>query len=76
MNKTVTNQHTQLLTAKALAKQLSISTRTLWRYRSAGRLPRPVQIGGVGAIRWLQRDIDKWIGMNCPSQRDFDARAN
>ena len=71
-----TTQTCQLLTAKALAKQLSISTRTLWRYRSAGRLPRPVQIGGVGAIRWLQRDIDKWIGMSCPTQKDFEARAD
>lgn len=76
MEKQASNQTPKLLSAKALAKQLSISTRTLWRYRSAGRLPRPVQIGGVGAIRWLQRDIDKWIGMSCPPQRDFEARAN
>lgn len=75
MNKD-TNQKSQLLTAKALAKQLSISTRTLWRYRSAGMLPRPVKIGDVGAIRWLQGDIDKWIGMGCPPQKDFEALAD
>ena len=71
-----TIQTCQLLSAKSLAKQLSISTRTLWRYRSSGRLPRPVQIGGVGAIRWLQHDIDKWIGMSCPPQREFEARTD
>jgi predicted DNA-binding transcriptional regulator AlpA len=71
-----TKENTQLLTAKALAKQLSISTRTLWRYRSAGLLPRPVRIGDVGAIRWLRRDIDKWVGMGCPPQKDFEALAD
>jgi len=69
-----TNQHTQLLTAKALATMLSTSVRSIWRYRSSGRLPKTVQI--AGAIRWKQSDIDRWIAMGCPPQKDFEALAD
>ena len=64
-------QNTQLLTAKAMAKMLSTSVRSIWRYRSAGRLPETVKIGG--AIRWKQQDIEQWISMGCPDRRTFEA---
>lgn len=67
-----TKQTAQLLTAKTLAGILSTSVRTVWRYRSSGRLPATVNI--VGAIRWRRSDIEKWISMGCPSQKDFSER--
>lgn len=69
---TGTKQNTQLLTAKALAKILSTSVRSIWRYRSSGRLPKTVKISG--AIRWRQSDIEKWIALGCPSKSEFEAR--
>jgi len=72
MNKTVTCQNTQLLTAKSLAAMLSTSVRSVWRYRSAGRLPETVNI--AGSIRWRRQDIEQWIEMNCPDQQEFKAR--
>jgi predicted DNA-binding transcriptional regulator AlpA len=74
MDTQTTNQTSQLLTAKALAKTLSLSARTVWRLRSAGKLPRPVEVGG--SIRWLRQDIDKWIALGCPPQREFEATAD
>jgi len=68
-----TNQTCQLLSAKALAKILATSVRSIWRYRSSGRLPKPVQVG-QGAIRWRQSDIEKWISMDCPDRKEFEAR--
>ena len=65
-----TKQNTQLLTAKALAKILSTSVRSIWRYRSSGRLPKIVKISG--AIRWRQSDIDEWISLGCPSKSEFE----
>jgi len=62
----------QLLSAKALAKILSTSVRSIWRYRSSGRLPETVKI--AGAIRWRQQDIEEWISMGCPNQKEFLAR--
>lgn len=67
-----TKQSAQLLTAKALAKILSTSVRSIWRYRSSGRLPETVKI--AGAIRWRQQDIEQWIALGCPSKSEFEAR--
>jgi predicted DNA-binding transcriptional regulator AlpA len=52
-----------LITASKLAALLEVSTRTLWRLRSAGRLPEPVRLGG--AVRWRRDDILKWITDGC-----------
>ena len=59
-----------LITASKLAALLEISTRTLWRLRSAGRLPEPVRLGG--AVRWRREDIQEWIAGGC--QRFNDRR--
>jgi predicted DNA-binding transcriptional regulator AlpA len=53
-----------LITAAEFARLLQISTRTLWRLRSAGELPEPVRFGG--AVRWRLEEIRKWIGDGCP----------
>ena len=65
-------QPSELLTARTLAEILSTSVRSIWRYRSSGRLPKVVQI--AGAIRWRRDDIEKWISMGCPSMEEFEAR--
>lgn len=62
----------KLLTAKAVAKTLSTSVRTVWRKRSAGQLPKPVKIGG--SVRWRSSDIDRWIACGCPDQIEFNSR--
>ena len=53
-----------LITAADLARLLQVSTRTLWRMRSAGDLPEPVRFGGT--VRWRLGEIRKWIGEGCP----------
>lgn len=52
-----------LITAAELAKLLHVSTRTLWRLRSAGELPEAVRLGG--AVRWRLDEIKKWIAGSC-----------
>ena len=66
-----TIQTCQLLSAKALATMLSTSVRSVWRYRSSGRLPKTVQI--AGAIRWRKTDIEHWIAIGCPDRVTFEA---
>jgi predicted DNA-binding transcriptional regulator AlpA len=58
-----TNQNCQLLSAKVLAKMLSISARTVWRLRSAGKLPKPVCVGA--SIRWKLSDIILFLECDC-----------
>jgi excisionase family DNA binding protein len=53
-----------LITAAELARMLQVSTRTLWRLRSAGQLPQPVQFGG--SVRWRLEEVQKWIAEGCP----------
>ncbi len=55
----------QLLSAERLAALLDISVRTLWRLRSAGKLPPPVRLGG--SIRWNAAEIRAWIEAGCPA---------
>jgi len=52
-----------LITARKLAQLLEVSTRTLWRLRSAGRLPAPVRLGG--AVRWRLDEVQEWIAGGC-----------
>jgi predicted DNA-binding transcriptional regulator AlpA len=63
-----TNPNIQLLTAKAVAKMLSLSPRTVWRYRSSvAKFPRPIKIGS--AVRWHLSDIEKYIESKKEKQR-------
>ena len=52
-----------LITAAELAKLLRVSTRTLWRLRSAGDLPETVRLGG--AVRRRLDEIRNWIAGGC-----------
>ena len=54
-----------LMTAEQLAALLQISTRTVWRLKSAERLPKPVEVGG--SVRWRTEEIHNWINRGCPS---------
>lgn len=65
------NQDCQLLSAKAVAKMLSTSVRTIWRYRSSGAIPKPVTVGS--SIRWKLSDIKLFLKCNCNMQ-DFETR--
>lgn len=53
-----------LLSAKELAKLLRVSTRTIWRRKSAGEIPPPIKLGGL--IRWQYGQIKSWISAGCP----------
>ena len=53
-----------LLSADRLADLLGVSVRTLWRLRSAGRLPRPVRLGA--SVRWRADEVTLWVAAGCP----------
>lgn len=53
-----------LVTASQIAKLMQISTRTLWRLLSGGKIPEPLRIGG--AVRWRLDDVKNWIATGCP----------
>jgi len=69
----MTNHSNQLLlSAEGLAELLQISERTLWRLRSAGKLPKPIQLGG--SVRWRANEISLWVQAGCPPLAEWEAR--
>ncbi|NIP22273.1 MAG: helix-turn-helix domain-containing protein [Phycisphaerae bacterium] len=67
----MTTENSQLVSAKQLAKMLSTSVRSVWRYRASGHLPKTVKISG--AIRWKMSDIELFLECDCDMAK-FQAR--
>ena len=58
------NNEPQLINVDEFAGLLGISTRTLWRLRSAGKLPLPIQLGG--SVRWKLAEVKAGGDAGCP----------
>lgn len=74
-----TDQNCQLLSAKTLAKLLSLSPRTVWRLLSANKLPKPVSIGG--SKRFRMSDVKLFLECDCDisvylARKDEENRIN
>lgn len=54
----------RLIAADELAAMLDVSTRTVWRLLSTGRLVQPIRIGG--SVRWRLDEVRDWITKGCP----------
>ncbi len=54
-----------MMTADEIATCLGISSRTVWRLKAKGDLPKSVKIGR--AVRWRKSDILAWIEQGCPA---------
>ncbi len=58
----------ELLSARDVAALLGrCSTRHLYRMVDAGRMPRPIKLGGL--VRWRRDELLDWIAAGCPSVR-------
>jgi predicted DNA-binding transcriptional regulator AlpA len=57
-----------LMSAETLGERLGFSVRTIWRLKSAGKLPQPVRIGG--SFRWRADEIEAWVQAGCPDKND------
>jgi predicted DNA-binding transcriptional regulator AlpA len=60
-----------LLSARELARELSISPATLWRWHSAGRLPAPALRQGQ-VVHWSRQTVVEWIAAGCPDRRTWE----
>lgn len=60
-----------VLTAQQVGKCPSVSPRTVWRYDSAGAIPKPIRRGRL--VRWRADEIDAWIDAGCPDRATWHA---
>lgn len=61
-----------LIDAPALASLLGRSERSIWRDDSAGRIPRPIKLGG--SKRWRRAEIHAWIEAGCPKRKAWESQ--
>jgi predicted DNA-binding transcriptional regulator AlpA len=61
-----------LIDAKGVAELLGRSERSIWRDDSAGRLPRPIMVGG--SKRWRVSEIHLCVEAGCPNRRVWETR--
>lgn len=54
----------ELIDVSQVAEKLRCSARTVRRLADAGRMPKPVKVGGL--TRWRVDVVDEWIGKGCP----------
>ncbi len=63
--KRTSNEPAQLLDVADVAAILGVSGRHVYRLADAGRIPRPVKLGG--SVRWSRTAILDWIAAGCPA---------
>jgi predicted DNA-binding transcriptional regulator AlpA len=65
----------QLIEASELWSLLSISAATGWRWKAAGRLPKPIDFGSASrsTLRWRLAEVRAWIAAGCPRKAEWEA---
>lgn len=58
------SEDVRLIAADEVASMLDVSTRTVWRLLSTGRMVQPLRIGG--SVRWRLDEVREWIKNGCP----------
>ena len=56
-----------VIDVKKVARMCDCSTPHIRRLSDAGRMPKPLRLGGL--VRWRKTDIESWIAAGCPSCR-------
>jgi len=61
----------QLLSAKTLGRQLSVSKGQVFRLHACGKIPRALRIGG--SVRWVASEIEAWLSEGAPDLKTWEA---
>ncbi len=72
MAKENTGQNAEkLLSTRAVAKILSLSSRTVHRLNSSGLIIKPLRISG--SVRYVQSELMAWIQAKMPNRSEWEA---
>ena len=67
----ITNQTCQLISAKELAKMLSLSKRQIHRLNACGKIFAPIRTGG--SVRFSAQECADWLQAGAPCRADWEA---
>jgi len=59
-----------MLTVRDVARMLNCSARTIYRLNDAGKMPKPVRLGGL--VRWPRKTVESWITQGCPKAEKME----
>ena len=62
-----TESPAKMLDVRRVAALLDCSTRHVYRLSDAGKMPRPLHLGGL--VRWRTAEIESWVAAGCPAVR-------
>lgn len=60
MAKQIPNAFT-ILRRKQVESRTGLSRSTIYSRMAAGSFPTPIDLGGGGAVGWLESEIDQWV---------------
>ena len=69
MDPQANNGETLLLDAGAVARQLSVSPKTVRRLDEGGKLPSPLRIGRL--LRWRRAELEAWVVAGMPARDEW-----
>lgn len=58
--------------ARRLAKLLGVGLRTVRTWDAAGKLPKPIKLGG--RVLWRVKEIRAWLSADAPERASWEAR--
>lgn len=64
------NPSTATVTTADLSVMLGVSRATIHRMKCAGELPTVIPTKRR-IVRWLAKDIELWLELDCPNAKDF-----
>ena len=56
----------ELIDAAELARMLSVSKPSIWRWLSEKKIPEPIRLSSQ-CLRWNRQTVLKWISAGCPA---------
>jgi len=59
-----------LIDIKGVAVMLGRSPRSIYRDDTAGRMPKPIKLGG--SKKWRAAELLEWIDAGCPDRRKWE----
>lgn len=67
---TMSSERSWLVGRTEAARLCAVSPATWDRLTAAGKVPRPIKLGG--RVVWRRSDLESWVSLGCPDRKRFE----